>query len=278
MRLDWYQATIPENPVVLIDTLRNTIGEGGAVQQGRGKNNYHQSAVIRDRAGHNVATVLFGGPNGHPNVMASGEATEPFVGLVRESWPCHRVTRFDSAEDFCAPGSFDELETVCRGVAKDLGVKGWAIVPDDVSEGRTYYLGSKSSDVTVRLYDKTAEVRKSLPVHRHIEVPDNWSRLEVQVRPRKEWKSYAAQCSPEQAWGFASWTTELASRAMALEVDRIMMQAGRETDWERRHRAFLKQYGNHLREMYADLGSWECVGKTVGDDLARMAERSAKGG
>lgn len=277
MRFDWYQASIPENPVVVVETLRNTIGGGGTVEEGRGRHNYHQSFMIRDRAGDRVATVLCGGPNGNPNVTASGEATERFVGLVRESWPVHRVTRFDAAEDFCAPGSFESLETVCRGVAQELGVKGCAIVPDNVSEGRTYYLGSASSDVRVRLYDKTAEVRRALPVDRRAEIPENWSRLEVQVRPRKEWKAYAAQAAPEQAWGFAGWTTELAARACALDVERIMMQAGRETDEERRHRFMLQQYGNHLRQLYADLGSWECVGKTLGDDLARMAERSRSG-
>lgn len=270
MRFDWYQATIPEHPVTLVDSILSRLAPGGDVEQGRGRHNYHQSFTVRDIRGDRVALVLAGGPNGHPNATASGVATDGFVDLVREAWPEHRVTRFDAAEDFCEPGAFEMAESVCREVARDLGVKGRAIVPDDPAEGRTYYMGAPSSDVRVRLYDKAAEVRRSLPPERHSEIPENWVRLEAQVRPRKEWRERAAHVTPEQAWGFAGWTHELARRAFELQVERITMQAGRETDHERAYRFMLRQYGGALRQMFADLGSWECVGLTIGDDLERM--------
>ena len=38
------------------------------------------------------------------------------------------------------------------------------------------------------------------------------------MRPRKEGKAFAAQATPEQAWGFTEWATELAKEAMALEL------------------------------------------------------------
>ena len=184
---------------------------------------------------------------------------------VWEAWPAHRVTRFDAAEDLAQEGAFEGLETVCRGVAKDLGVRGRAIVPDDPAEGRTYYLGAPSSDNRVRLYDKTAETRAKLPPERHGEIPDHWARLEVQVRPRKEWKAFAAQATPEQARGFAGWTHELAKRAFSLQVERITMYAGRETDDERAFRFMVLQYGPLLQRMFRDLGSWDCVGLTIGE-------------
>lgn len=267
MRFDWYQATIPENPVVLVETLKATLAPEGDIIEGRGRHNYHQSFRVRDARGERVAEVLAGGPNGHPNATASGVMTDGFVRVVREAWPSHRVTRFDAAEDLAQEGAFDELEAVCRGVAKELGVKGRSIVPDDPSEGRTYYLGAPSSDNRVRLYDKTAETRAKLPPERHQEVPEHWARLEVQVRPRKEWKAFAAQATPEQAWGFAGWTHELARRAFALELERITMQAGRETDDERAFRFMTMQYGPLLKRMLGDLGSWECVGLTIGEAI-----------
>lgn len=267
MHFDWYQATIPENPVVLVETLKAALAADGDVVEGRGRHNYHQSFRVRDARGERVAEVLAGGANGHPNVTASGGMTEAFVKVVREAWPAHRVTRFDAAEDLAQEGAFEGLETVCRGVAKDLGVRGRAIVPDDPAEGRTYYLGAPSSDNRVRLYDKTAETRAKLPPERHQEVPEHWARLEVQVRPRKEWKAFAAQATPEQAWGFAGWTHELARRAFALELERITMQAGRETDDERAFRFMTMQYGPLLKRMLGDLGSWECVGLTIGEAI-----------
>lgn len=270
MRFDWYQATIPENPIVLVESLKAALAPEGEITEGRGKHNYHQSFTVKNGRGDRVALVLAGGPNGHPNATASGVATDGFVQVVREAWPDHRVTRFDAAEDLCQEGAWEAAESICRGVAKELGVKGRAIVPDDPSEGRTYYMGAPTSDVRVRLYDKTAESRRNLPPERYSEIPDHWVRLEAQVRPRKEWKAFAAKISPEVVWGFAGWTAELAKRALELEVKRITMQAGRESDSERSYRFMIKQYAKVLSQMKRDLGSWECVGLTIGDDIERL--------
>lgn len=273
MRFDWYQPTISENPIVLVETLKASLAADGEIIEGRGRQNYRQSFRILDARGERVAEVLAGGSNGDPNVTASGIVTPRFVEVVREFWPEHRVTRFDAAEDMAQEGALDTLEAVCRGLAKDLGIRGRAVVPDDPSEGRTYYLGAPSSDTRVRLYDKTAETRGKLPPERHDEVPDHWARLEVQVRPRKEWKRYAAQATPEQAWGFAGWTHELAKRALSLQIQRITMQAGRETDDERAFRFMVMQYGPLLQRMLRDLGSWDCVGLTIGEAIKKHQEQ-----
>ena len=46
------------------------------------------------------------------------------------------------------------------------------------------------------------------------------------------------------------------------------MQAGRETDDERAFRFMTMQYGPLLKRMLGDLGSWECVGLTIGEPPA----------
>lgn len=269
MRFDWYQATIPEHPVVLVDSIRARLAPGGEVVEGKGRHNYHQSFTVKTATGDRAAIVLCGGPNGHPNVTASGNNTMQFVEHVREHWPQHRVTRFDSAEDFCEAGAFERIEEVCRAIASECGVKGRAIVPDDLSEGKTYYMGAAASDVRVRLYDKTAESRRGLPPERAHEIPDNWARLEAQIRPRGDFKAVAAKVPPEMAWAFAGWTQKLAAKAFAMDVQRIQMQAGRESDDQRAYRYLVMQYGPLLLRMFRDLGSWECVGRTIGDDIER---------
>lgn len=270
MRFDWYQATIPEDALRLVDALQRFLGPGGEVFEGRGLHNYHRSFTVRDTGGDVVAQVLADGPNGHPNVKASGSATDAFVELVRSSWPEHRVTRMDAAEDFRDPGAYEAAEGICRRVGRELGVRGRAIVPDDASEGRTYYLGAPSSDVRVRLYDKTAEVRSRLPEVRHCEVPDHWVRLEAQVRPRKDARVVAAQVPPEAAWGFAGWTSSLAREVFALDVERVSMQAGRETDHERARRFMVMQYRRVLERMLDEVGSWERVGVQLGGDVRKL--------
>lgn len=269
MRFDWYQATINSDPIPLVETLKAELAPTGEVTQGRGLHGYQQRFMVRDSKGDVVANVLAGGKNGNPNAWASGDATDEFVRVVRASWQ-HRVTRLDTAEDMAQEGAYESLEAVCRGLAKEKGLKGRSILPDDPADGRTYYIGSPSSDVMVRLYDKTAERRRELPPERHGEVPDHWARLEARIRPRREGKFIASMVSASDAWGFAGWSSELAERAFALQVQRITMQAGRESDHDRAYRFMLKQYSNVLRQMYRDLGSWECVGLTIGGDMRRL--------
>lgn len=272
MKFDWYQATIPDHPLDVVSAVLAGLAEGGEVREGRGLHGYRQSFGIHKADGDRVALVLCGGNNGaHPNVTASGAAAHPFASLVRDLWPAHKVTRVDAAEDVAEEGAYDLLEGVCRTLAQERSLKGRRILPDDPAEGRTYYIGSPSSDVRTRLYDKTAEARRSLPPERHNEVPDHWARIEAVVRPRKEAGYVAASLTPEQVWGCSAWTHELARRLFSLDLARVEMQAGRESDHERAYRFMLQQYGPTLRRMVADLGSWDCVGLTIGDDLARIA-------
>ena len=270
MRFDWYQPTIPEHPIRLVEQLLARLAPGGEVIEGRGRHNYRQSFTIQTRERERVAVVLAGGSNGHPNVTASGAACDAFVPIVRELWRAHKVTRCDVAEDFAAEGAYEALEGVCRAIATEAGVKGRAIVPDDPADGRTYYMGAPTSDVRVRLYDKTAETRRNLPPERHGEIPPHWARLEVQVRPRRKWRELAASMPPSQFWGCAQWTTDLAEKAMRLEVERIQMNPARQTDHERAYRTMLEQYGKTLYRQLADLGSWAAVGAQLGYDLEQL--------
>ena len=222
MHFDWYQATIPEVPNHLVEILKRELAPLGTVETGRGRHNYNQSILIRSQGGERVACVLAGGSNGHPNVTSSGNVTSDFVEIVRAYWPNHNVTRFDAAQDFVSDDSWQKLEDCCRLVTAEHQVKGRAIVPDDASEGRTYYMGAPSSDVRARLYEKTQELRKDLPPTRWHEVPEGMTRLELQVRPKHpDARAYASTCTPEQVWGFSRWSRELAEKAFLLNVERI---------------------------------------------------------
>ena len=270
MRFDWYQATVPEHPIRLVEVLGESLGVD-SVEPGKGRHNYLQSFRLLDSEGHRVAEVLAGGSNGHPNVTSSGEGTQRFVDALRLNWPEHNVTRVDSAEDFTGAEVFTQLETACRSVASACRVKGRSIVPDDLSDGRTYYLGAPSSDVRVRLYDKAAELRRKLPPDAHSKIPEHLIRLEAQVRPRKEYKSVACRLAPEQVWACAGWTAQLYQDVFHLPLERIAMQAGRETDHARAYRFMLQQYAKVLRTQCLDLGSWSAVGLQIGEDLAKIA-------
>ena len=274
MRFDWYQATISAPPISLIDNLTEQL-DVTEVIEGRGMHNYHASYKLQNARKETVAIVLAGGPNGNPNAWASGQATDRFVEVVRGEYS-HRVTRCDVAEDFAAVGAYDTLEAICRANLEGRSVKGRAIVPDDPTEGRTYYMGAATSDVRARLYDKAAELRAKMPPERHCEIPEHLARLEIQVRPRKLWKEAASVLKPEQMWGLSSWTLDLARQVFDLPLERIKMNVRTETDFERAYRFMLMQYGNVIRQLKDDLGDWSSVGLQIGEDL-EVIRRNKKG-
>jgi DNA relaxase NicK len=271
MKFDWYQATVPAHPIELVENLLRDLAPKGTVEHGKGRFNYLQSMTIKGADGERLACVLAGGPNGDPNVTASGDGTQDFVEAFRARYPYHRVTRCDAAEDFVSGHAWETLEGVCRSVVSDAQVKGRAIVPDAVEDGRTYYMGSPSSDVRVRLYEKTAEQRRHLPSFRWAEVPDGWVRLETQVRPKHiTAKEFAASLEPSQIWGFTAWTTELAKRALDLDVERLSLRIRHESDDEHSLRMMCQQYGNVLERLKDDVGDWQCVGFSLGEIIKKL--------
>lgn len=270
MRWDWYQATVAEDPKVLIDAVLAQVAEGGEVKMGRGKHNYHHSATVDDRKGNRAALVLFGGPNGNPNITASGEACDEFVPMFRRTWPEHRPTCLHAAQDFGDADAFDRVEAVCKSVTAEHRVKGLSLVPDDPADGRTYTMGSFKSMVYGRLYDKAAERRKALPPELHGEIPEHLTRLEVVCRPPREWRDAAASWEPQHVFAAADWTQAIADAAMGLQLERVMRRCGRVSDFERSYRAMLGQYGRTFSRLLADCGSWAAVGCQLGEDLARI--------
>jgi len=140
---------------------------------------------------------------------------------------------------------------------------------DDFPEkGRTLYLGSKSSPVRMRLYEKGLQ-----PEYQHLNRP-NWARIEVQVRPAKEAKTAFSDLSAMDVWGASRWTRDIAGRVLEQHVD--PHPAGstyRLTAQETALRWMCKQYGAHLASLAQDLGGWDCVGLT----LKEILEEQSKG-
>ena len=139
---------------------------------------------------------------------------------------------------------------------------------DDFPEkGRTLYMGSQSSPVRMRLYEKGLQ-----PEYAHLNRP-NWARIEVQVRPAKEAKETFASLSPLEVWGASRWTRDIAAKVLEQHID--PHPAGttyRLTDRETALRWMCKQYGQHLASLAQDLGGWECVGLTLNEIMTAQAK------
>jgi hypothetical protein len=264
VRFDGYTATTTEASHYQLAEL---FGPGLEPKEGHGFHQFGHRIAFKDDTGSEVGYVQWGGAQGTRTMLeVKGERSPDVVERLRRLYP-HRVTRMDSCADWDAPGSFERLLGACLKVKKDHRLKGerqgdWEDFPE---QGRTQYLGSRASVTRLRLYEKGKQ-----PEYRHLERPE-WVRAEIQVRPAKDAKSTYAGLSPLDAWGSSAWSKQLAAEILAEHVD--PHPAGytwRKTDLERRTDWLCRQGGVTLLELRAELGSWECVGLTLGEKIKEL--------
>jgi hypothetical protein len=233
---------------------------GAELEPGRGLNGYHNSMIVK-RDGETLARVLYGGPNGWPNVVASGAATDDVDPVMRTAWDRREVTRMDTAQDFDQLGGYDSVRAVLVDLHERSGISKFEI--ESTKNGvrsRTIYLGSPSSRVRVRLYEK------GMFEHQlgNEEASLGWFRLEAQIRPTGDARVAAAQLDASEAWGFSRWTRELAQLTMGLDVERVSMQLKRDPDYARAIDALRRQYSATLESAMKVEGSWDAVGRLLG--------------
>lgn len=294
MNFDWYQATINADPVLVLQTiaklgheLRPNDGIARMYRYNQGYQVHHTNLGI-------VANVVFGGNGGNAHAWATSDHAPEFSNLVRTEWPDkHLVTRLDTAADFVEEGSYETLRKVCKKVAKGHRLK-FAQQADELNKfaGRTQYMGSPTSDYRSRLYEKGFQVLGQLPqiakgqisvesvtsyqdMDGNVFNPAHWTRLELQVRPKhEEGKCKAAYASPEEAWFFSEWTSELAKAALLLDMERYYIRSKKQSTDEKAFKAMCGQYRNVLMRLRQDLGSWECLGLTIEEALKEIAKNA----
>lgn len=267
VRFDGYSAT---SQAANHYQLFELFGDGFETHQGKGFHSFGHRLSVRDSLGLEVGSVMWGGVHGDRSMIeVKGEHSPRVVEALRSAFP-HRCTRGDVCADFEAPGAFEELLSSCLSVkAKHSRLKSekrgdWDDHPED---GRTYYLGSTSSPVRTRLYDKGRQRE-----YQHLNRPD-WCRLEVQVRPAKEAKSEFASLDAIDFWGASAWSRELAALVLAQHIDpHTAGTIWRKTSLEQRFHILCKQYGATFLELFDELGSWECVGLSIKEKLSELQE------
>lgn len=263
-RFDAYTATMRgPKPDDLAQILFDQVGLGGHWSKAKGHHQFGERLVARSIDGHEVGAVSYGGKHGDLLMLeVKGERSPAVVEALRARFN-HRVTRVDSCADFDAPGAFSRLYRSCRAVKKAHRVMGgkagdWEDFPE---KGRTLYLGSKSSVNRARLYEKGLQ-----PEYAHLH-RENWVRLEVQVRPKGDTAGQLyASLSPVEVWGAGRWTRDLAAQVLKEHVDpHPSGTTYRLSERETALRWMCKQYGSHLVGLAQDLGSWDCVGRTLSE-------------
>ena len=263
IRFDAYSATTTEaKSTELLDLLRSCAVGPVTFSSGKGFHSFGERISVKDESGSEYGSVSWGGRQGSRCMIeVKGEQTPAAVDCLRQHY-FHRVTRADSCADFDGPGTFDRLLSPCLAIKAKHRLKGakfgdWEDFPED---GRTLYLGAPTSAVRLRLYEKGKQ-----PEYRHLSRPE-WVRMEIQARPAKEAKTAFNSLTAGQVWGASTWSRELAAEVLQAHID--PHPAGtvyRHTEREAALRWMCKQYGVHMVSLFSDLGSWDCVGLTLGE-------------
>lgn len=269
MRFDWYQASIPEaHPEAVMEAL-SKVDYYGDWEQAKPQKGYDRASDFIV-GGEVLFRMSFGGQNEQfgPNVLGSGSSAPKLAQVVRDRFPHHRVSRVDACEDYHHADVYQYLRKKALKVAAQHDVKVREITkPLKASDdGRTLYLGSPTSAINGRIYEKGKQLG----------VSTEWVRAEIQVRPQKIMKDLAAKLTPLQVWSLAKWSHAFAVAMGHKDLKRVDAQIYQPSDHDRAYRFMLKQYRKVLEQMKATHGSWESVGAQIGYDLAHIDEQPEK--
>lgn len=276
-RFDWYQATVEQPPLWLRGALQEAAGgvDRTCWQDGRPLSRYGRCEVLVGSDGGELLQLHSGGGAEWPHVLATGAAADRAAHVLRSVAPRHLVSRGDVCEDLDAEGWFDQAHRVLLDVAKERRMKprvagDWFGGSD---AGRTAYLGSPTSAVIVRVYEKGLELRGKYPKVA-TEISPTWARMEVQVRPAKRAaKLQMARVDASDWWGCSSYSQMLADRLLGNETPRLKVGTiYRAADLDRAEQHMITQYGKVFQAMHDRLGSWEAVGRYIGERLDPQRE------
>lgn len=209
--------------------------------------------------------VYHGGINPHPFFVASGEESQRAAEFVRRVYPSHRVARADVAADYIEPGGFDRVVRILDPIARAAGVSVTFIGDPSPTQtaGRTYYYGSASSDVRICVYEKGLHQR-SLGFQN---VPADWFRVELRVRPRKERKSITAGLKADEMWGLSRWSLKAAEHVLGVSAPYEPDVSMRESTTEKAVAHMIHQYRRALQAFVAQYGR-ETLDQRITEALA----------
>lgn len=175
---------IEEYEIKFIHDLSNMLG-GSIVESSKGQSSYPNMAMIqgeRDQGRFNIRCRYGSGRrNMNMSVACSGFITQEFKEALLKLDVWYYITRIDIAMDWI--GDFEEWHHVCKEFRKKRGLKSGTIGDwEDGEDGRTYNMGSRTSESYARLYEKGIEMQQK----GYEGVPDNLLRCELELKPIKE--------------------------------------------------------------------------------------------
>lgn len=254
---DAYCATVYDQPDWLIRRLMIEFvaaGEKPTRADGPPVRFYAGNELILDEFGKRLCSVRFGGANANPFVECKGAISPVIAKMLRGEFD-HRPSRLDAAFARSAPKLFDRYVRITRKLAKVYGLR-WEPKGDwaTTDAGRTIVLGSRYSQVILRIYEKGLE----LVAKQGLELSDELRqlvRMEIEFKPQNRTaRKRAPTIEADELWGLTEWLRDFSKQAFGIEARKLKVTERREADYERALRSMARQYRAHLTRLLDEVG------------------------
>lgn len=257
-RFDYYRATpwaeFSELIEVFMFELAQIYGEV-RLQEGGAVRHYATHKVIVDRYDNPLVQLMTGG-NLRPNVLAKGAPSGPVSDILRANWK-HGPSRVDPCIDVAQAGLWAFLLDWTQDFARDYRIHLRTVLNAEPDHGDTIYLGSRSSQVFLRLYQpglKRAQEEGRIG-DQITQLERDTVRIELEFKPQNpKAKEAAAILAPHEFWSVSRWTSAFAKRILAMEVVPVTVSMRRESNRDRALRFMCHQYGSHLEGLLDEHG------------------------
>jgi hypothetical protein len=288
-RFDWFQFTIPARDG------SGTCGAAGSPEERAGLDAALRWADLeglhigRPRGGANgyrISTPLLGGPEGErlaavasgsstgvmPNVTITGGdgAAAVLAVSAQREFPGLRLSRADAALDRSMPGLWDRLRQMAVTLSKANSKIG-SVRTIESDTGRTFYLGSPRSTVSLRVYEKDRE-RLAAGKIGPDECDHDLVRIEWTFRPQSRSKVGAGMLSPGELVRSSVWARDFMSRAAKVMEETEGMAKPKRVRIEREARASsLEESARHGAAQYGGVFAKLAAARIIaagGDDYA----------
>lgn len=240
LMFDAYRASIPASVQLIKRDLAQFINAQGG---GTDKPHANYKHAMRYDCLEGTVRLSWGGQNPLPFIDTQGPPSDDVAYFLRECHSEHTCGRADVCADFTGGREkFEEVSSILNEIALRRGVQTQLLQsPTDPEKGRTLYLGSRTSEVCLRLYEKAKQLKEV----KGITIADQGLlRLEFEVKPKnRKRKMQLAKTPIDDIPCFAKWGAETVQSVFDRVATFIPREKSVKASEIEAVRYMLKQYG-----------------------------------
>lgn len=278
MKFDAYVASTPQS----LKTVRAQLAHHfryGLEEQVPANKRYDEAVEVRC-GGDRLYRLDGRVKDGATLVTMSGDMCADVVPVFRSFFPEHGVSRVDACQDFTGSSVFEDTDAFLVAAALERGLKLDQHGDWHRKTGRTRYLGSTSSPVRVRWYEKGWEQVAKVEAGHYV-LPDDFDitrcRLETQYRPASRDKQLVSKYTPDDVAAAAEWTRWAHSMMLGFDLARPQKVGVKRTTHEQKMHHLFVQYGRTLLQHLASCdGIVDDFGRTLLDGIAEHYQQALR--